>query len=180
MSKNNLGPLIALAVRDVLDGDKLLDVDTVYENLINRHGNEIFEHERLLAQAAVKQKVKAYIRNAHSINKDTGGDQLSFLKDDAPATVSVKLQQGGYAYVPLSMATVADLEAATKAKRNNIDNASASFKRWNDALRPALKIMRKNGTTFGEAQRLLVETAVPAAKRVSVQDKPKVSSRRAK
>lgn len=178
MSKNNIGPLIALAVRDVLDGEKLLDVDSVYQNLINRHGNEIFEHERLLAQAAVKQKVKSYIRNAHRINKDTGGDQLSFLKDDAPATVSVKQKQGGYAYVPLSMAMVADLEAATKAKRDNIDNAAASFKRWNDALRPALKIMRKNGATFGEAQKIIAEAA--AVPKKASDEKPKTQRRRAK
>jgi len=156
----NIGPMIAKITRDMLDEQgTILDVESVYARMINHYGDQIFESERMLAQVAVKAKIKSHLKNAHSINGDDEGDQLKLLKDDAPATLAVKQDGGGYAYIPLRMASVADLDAATKSKKDNIKNAKAALRRWERSIKPIRGIMIEQKISFPEAQKLAADQA---------------------
>lgn len=158
----NIGPMIAKVARDMLEAeDVVLDIDSVYAKLLELYSDQIFESERMLAQIAVRQKIRAHIRSAHSINGDANDDQLRLLKDDAPATLSVKLPEGGYAYVPLRMASVGHLDSATLAKKENIKHANAALKRWHTATDPIRKIMVEQSISFGEAKKILDEQPRP-------------------
>jgi hypothetical protein len=154
----NLSPLIGKVIRDLIEQDaKSLDIETVYTRLNEVYGDDIFQSERMLAQIAVRGKIKAHLKSAFSINGEEGDDQLRLLKEDAPAALAVKQPGGGFAYVPLRMAGIQDVDAATKSKRDNIKNARASLKRWEDAVKPVRAVMQERGVTFGEAQKLLAE-----------------------
>ncbi len=158
----NLGPMIAKVARDMLEEqNSIIDIEGVYAKLLETYSDEIFESERMLAQIAVRQKIKSHLKSAHSINGDGEIDQLRLLRDDAPATLSVKMPEGGYAYVPLLMASVDHLDAATAAKKQNIKNASASLKRWEKATDPIRKIMVERAISFGEAKKLFDEKPKP-------------------
>lgn len=154
----NLGPMIAKVARDMLEEQNtIIDIEGVYAKLIETYGNQIFESERMLAQVAIRQKIKSHLRSAISVNGDEGADQLRLLKDDAPATLSVKMAEGGYAYVPLLMASVEHLDAATAAKKENIKHASAALKRWEKTIDPIRKLMVEKKVSFGEAKKLFDE-----------------------
>ena len=153
----NIGPMIAKVIRDMLlDEAAILDVDSVYHQLIATKGAEVFQSERMLAEVAVRKKIKSHLKNAHSINSDDGL-QLSLIKDDAPAALAVKQPEGGYAYVPLRLAGLADLDAATRAKEENIKNARAALKRWEKTIKPIRELMESEKITLGEAQKILSE-----------------------
>ncbi|MGB3814043.1 MAG: hypothetical protein WA950_12530 [Shinella sp.] len=162
----NIGPMIAKVIRDMLtEQGAILDVDSVYAQLIATKGVEVFQSERMLAEVAVRRKIKSHLKHAHSINSDDG-IQLSLIKDDAPATLAVKQPEGGYAYVPLRLAALADLDAATHAKEENIKNARAALKRWEKTIKPIRELMEAENVTFGEAQKILSDrqAAKPPAK----------------
>lgn len=161
----NLGPMIAKVARDMLEAQNaIIDVEGVYAKLSELYSDQIFESERMLAQIAVKQKIKSHLKTAHSVNGDEGADQLRLLKDDAPATLSVRMQDGGYAYVPLLMASVEHLDSATNAKKQNIKHANAALKRWEKATSPIRKIMIERKTSFGAAKKLFDEQPKPKLK----------------
>lgn len=156
----NIGPMISKVITDmVAEQDNILDVDSVYTALMQAYGGEIFRSERMLAEVAVRQKIKAHLRSAHSINGNDEDAQLSLIGKDKPSTIAVKRQDGGYAYVPLRMASVADLDAATRAKRENIRNVQAALKRWEEVIEPIRAIMESEGVSYGDAARRVAERA---------------------
>jgi hypothetical protein len=159
--------MIAKVIREMQDEEGvILDVDTVYKRLSDVYGDDVFQSERMLAQIAVRQKIKSHLKNAYSINGDDSG-QLQLIKDDAPAALAVKQPGGGYAYVPLRVAGIQDLDAATKAKVDNIKNAQASLRRWEKSVKPIRAVMEAEGVTFGEAQKMIADrtAATPSAAR---------------
>lgn len=161
----NLRPLIAKTVRDLLESqDTILDVDSVYAELVTVYGDEIFESERELARIAVRQKIKSHLKSAHSADARTDGEQTTLLPDTAPAALAIRMPDGGYGYVPLRAASVADVEAATKNKIKNIDAAQASLKKWREFIKPIVRLMKRDGITFGEAE-AKAATAKPRRKR---------------
>lgn len=156
----NIGPMIAKVVRDLATSENMiLDVDAVYDRMTSQYGDDLFQSERLLAQVAIRQKIKAHLKSAFSVNGDVdGGDQLRLLKDDVPAALAVKQADGGYTYVPLRLATLDDLDAVTKSKAENVKNVQASLKRWNKTTKPIRSlIMDGKASTVGEAQKILAE-----------------------
>lgn len=155
----NIGPMIAKVIRDMLNEQgTILDIDSVYNKLISMNGADVFQSERMLAEVAVRQKIKSHLKNAHSINNDDNG-QLSLIKEDAPAALAIKQPGGSYSYVPLRLAGLDDLDAATKAKKENIKHAQASLKRWEKSIEPIRSIMEEEKVSFGEAQKMAADRA---------------------
>lgn len=123
----NINPKIARAISELnTEQGALLEVETVYSKMIEMFGQEIFQSERYLAQIAVKQKIKAFLRN--SFKDDDQDDLFDRPKGGTPATLSVRQSDGHYAYVPMKFASSADLEAAFDERQRNIENASEALK----------------------------------------------------
>lgn len=154
----NINPKIARAVSELgSEQGALLEVETVYSKMIELYGDEIFQSERYLAQIAVKQKIKSFLRN--SFKDDDQDDLFDRPKAGTPATLSVRQADGHYAYVPMKFAVSSDLEAAFEERQRNIDNAIAALAKLKEQTSPVKAIMDANGVPYGEAERILFEQA---------------------
>lgn len=165
----NVGPMIAKIARDLLEGGtSVLSVDSVYDRLMAVYGDDIYSSEKRLAEVAVRQKIKAHLKNAQSVNVSESPAQLTLLKDGAPATLAIRQDGGDYAYVPLGMASLVDIDAATRAKQENIANARAALKRWERAIKPVRSIMEERAVSFGQARAILdaSDTEKPKSRKV--------------
>lgn len=152
----NISPKIAKAVADLgTEQGALLEVETVYLKMIELYGDEIFQSERYLAQIAVKQKIKSFLRN--SFKDDDQDDLFDRAKAGTPATLSVRQADGHYAYVPMKFASSSDLDAAFEERQRNIDNAVAALTKLKEQTSPIKAIMDAQGVTYGEAERILFE-----------------------
>lgn len=154
----NLTPKIAKAAAELnKEQGALLEVEPIYTKLVELYGDEIFQFERYLAQIAVKQKIKAFIRNSFKIEDED--DLFSGEKGETPGTLSVRQADGRYAYVPMKAAVSSDLDAAFDERQRNIDNAVAALNKLKDRTSAAKAIMDKEGVTYGEAEKILLDQA---------------------
>lgn len=158
----NISPFISKVISDMLNEQGVvLDVDSVYSRLTAIYGDAIYEASPMFVEIAVRAKIKSHLRNAYSVNGEDDDAQLKLIKDDAPATISVRQPDGRYVYVPLSAAKPDDFRAATAAKVRNIEHAQAALDKWEGFIEPILAIMDAEKVSFLEAQKLAIERAPP-------------------
>lgn len=153
----NIGPMVAKVIQDMLDEQGTrLDVDSVYKRLDAQHGDEIYSAAKMLAEVAIRAKIKAHLKSSHSINAGADEEQIPLL-GDAPTTIAVKQADGGFVYVPLRLATVDEIDAATKLRADNIANVQKAFDKWESRMRPIREVMDAEKVNYGEAERILFE-----------------------
>jgi len=156
-TKSAITPLLGEVIRRMLIEDgAILDVEGVYKRLEAEHGSELYSAARQLAEVAIRGKIKTHLKNSHALSQANPNQQASFLDDDAPATLAIRRQDGSFAYVPLRMASLQHIEAATQLRRDNIANVQNSFERWQANTQPVVEIMRKNNVIYGEAEKILL------------------------
>lgn len=159
----NIAPMVAKVVQDMLsEQGARLDVDSVYKRLDALHGDEIYAAAKMLAEVAIRAKIKRHLKNSHIEGSADDAGQTSLLTD-APATIAVKQADGGFVYVPLRLATVEDIDGATRLRADNIANVQKAYDKWERQIMPIRTIMATENVSYPEAERLYLERNPPPA-----------------
>lgn len=158
----NIGPMVSKVIQDMLvEQGSRLDVDSVYKRLDALHGDEIYAAAKMLAEVAIRSKIKAHLKNSHSVNAALDEDQMPLLNDVGSTTIAVKQADGGFVYVPLRLATVEDIDGATRLRAENIANVQKAYDKWEKQIMPIRMIMANEAVSYPEAERLYAERHPP-------------------